>query len=45
MKKKWESPTMTVVQLDAEDIICTSGCSKDENLGEWDIQDVKYDFS
>lgn len=38
MKKEWETPSVTVLILKSDDIICASGESgpyDDEDIGEW----------
>ena len=35
MKKEWEAPVATVVELDFTDIICTSFSFFCMDLGEW----------
>lgn len=35
MREEWEMPTISVLILDDDDIICTSDFG-DEDIGEWD---------
>ena len=38
MKEKWNKPLLTIIPIEGEDVITTSGGGSpfDENIGEWD---------